>query len=109
MSDHRSFPEVADGRPSLPMEPELWAAGLSLTDARFVARQLAQNGYVLIEAAALEHLRTENEWLRAENQSYRLLLQSIIDLGGTMGSNLYADTVDRACRAALKTKGQDDE
>lgn len=48
MSDHRSFPEASDGRPSLPMEPELWAAGCDLETARFVARQLRQQGYYLV-------------------------------------------------------------
>ena len=46
--DHRSFPEAADGRPSLPMEPELWAAGCDMETARFVARQLAAQGYTLV-------------------------------------------------------------
>lgn len=50
MSDKRSFPEAADGRPALPMEPELWAAGCDHETARFVARQLRQDGYYLVRA-----------------------------------------------------------
>jgi len=50
MSDHRSFPEAADGRPALPMEAELWAAGCDHETARFVARQLDVRGYTLIRA-----------------------------------------------------------
>lgn len=44
---HRSFPEAGDGRPLPPMGDELMSAGLSAEDARFVAVQLAQNGYTL--------------------------------------------------------------
>lgn len=60
----RSFPEAADGSPSLPMEPELWAAGCDLDTARFVARQLASDGYSLTKADELGRLRAENERLR---------------------------------------------
>lgn len=50
MSDHlhRSFPEAGDGRPLPPMGDELMTAGLSAEDARFVAVQLRQNGYYLV-------------------------------------------------------------
>lgn len=44
---HRSFPEAGDGRPLPPMGDELMTAGLSAEDARFVAVQLAQNGWTL--------------------------------------------------------------
>lgn len=35
----------------------------------------------------------------------RAVLRGIVDLGGTMGSALYAETVDRAARRALGEKG----
>jgi hypothetical protein len=50
MSEHRSFPEAANGLPALPMEAELWAAGCDHETARFVARQLYAEGYTLIRA-----------------------------------------------------------
>ena len=54
---HRSFPEAGDGRPLPPMGDELMTAGLGPDDARFVAVQLAQNGYQLVQAAEIERLR----------------------------------------------------
>lgn len=45
---HRSFPDAGDGRPLPPMGHELMTAGLSDEDARFVAVQLAKNGYYLV-------------------------------------------------------------
>lgn len=39
--------------------------------------------------------------LMAQVQELRAVLQGIVDLGGTMGSALYAETVDRAARRAL--------
>ena len=48
MTDNRSFPDAADGRPWPPMMDELMSAGLRHEDARFVAIQLAQNGYHLV-------------------------------------------------------------
>ena len=49
MSDlHRSFPDAGDGRALPPMGDELMTAGLSAEDARFVAVQLRQNGYYLV-------------------------------------------------------------
>ena len=50
MTDHRSFPDAADGRPALPMEAELWAAGCDLETARFAARMLRRDGYYLVRA-----------------------------------------------------------
>lgn len=47
---NRIWPDAADGSPSLPMVPELWAAGCDLDTARFVARQLAKDGYALVKA-----------------------------------------------------------
>ena len=44
---HRSFPEAGDGRPMPPMGDDLMIAGLGEKDARFVAVQLAQNGWTL--------------------------------------------------------------
>ena len=48
MTDRRSFPDAADGRPLPPMGEELMTAGLNHEDARFVATQLRQNGYYLV-------------------------------------------------------------
>ena len=53
MTETRSFPEAANGLPQAPMEAELWAAGCDLETARFVAKQLANEGYVLIKPRAL--------------------------------------------------------
>lgn len=39
--------------------------------------------------------------MRVENERLRAVLQGIVDLGGTMGIALSADTVDRAVRRAL--------
>lgn len=39
--------------------------------------------------------------LMAQVRELRAVLQGIVDLGGTMGSVLYAKTVDRAARRAL--------
>jgi hypothetical protein len=36
----------------LPMEPELWAAGADLDTAHFVARVLAEKGYMLVSRPA---------------------------------------------------------
>ena len=44
----RSFPEAVDGQPLPPMGYELMEAGLNEEDARFVATQLRQNGYYLV-------------------------------------------------------------
>ena len=46
--DDRSFPGAVDGRPLPPMANELMIAGLSVEDACFVARQLRNNGYYLV-------------------------------------------------------------
>lgn len=51
MSDRRSFPDAADGRPLPPMADELMTAGLSHEDARFVARMLRDQGYYLVREA----------------------------------------------------------
>ena len=48
--------------------------------------------------------------LEAQLAEVEVVLQGIVDLGGTMGSALYAETVDRAARIAIaEMKGQDDE
>jgi hypothetical protein len=62
---HRSFPEAGDGRPLPPMGDELMTAGLSANDARFVAVQLAQNGYLLVQADEVERLRARAKELEA--------------------------------------------
>ena len=48
MTDARSFPDAADGRPLPPMGEELMIAGLSEEDARFAATQIRLNGYYLV-------------------------------------------------------------
>ena len=66
MSDHRSFPEAANGLPQAPMEAELWSAGCDLETARFVAKQLARDGYVLVKPrqlwAAHKHFEGERKF-----------------------------------------------
>lgn len=47
----RSFPEAGDGTPTPPMAAEIWAAGADTETARFVARQLRQDGYYLVRAS----------------------------------------------------------
>ena len=66
MSEHRSFPDAANGLPILPMEAELWAAGCDNETARFVARQLDANGYTLIRAEDIgwPEIRAFQEQLR---------------------------------------------
>ena len=78
MSETRSFPEAANGLPQAPMEAELWAAGCDLETARFVAKQLDRDGFVLIKPrqlwAAHKHfdgerkyaLRQIVQWLRGD-------------------------------------------
>ena len=61
MSDARSFPEAADGLPQVPMEAELWAAGCDLETARFVAKQLAREGYMLVKPLDLWNAHREFE------------------------------------------------
>lgn len=53
MTDHRSFPDIADGRPMPPMSHELMVAGLSSDDAIFVARKLREDGYYLVRSEDL--------------------------------------------------------
>ena len=66
MDDRRSFPEAANGLPALPMEAELWAAGCDLETARFVARQLGNQGYTLIRAEDIHwpHIRAFQDEMR---------------------------------------------
>ena len=54
ITDNRSFPEAADGRPLPPMANELMTAGLSDDDARFVARRLRDDGYYLVRTEDIE-------------------------------------------------------
>ncbi len=49
----RSFPDAADGTPTLPMEPELWAAGCDHDTAKFTAGMLRQQGYYLVRPSDL--------------------------------------------------------
>ena len=49
----RSFPEAADGTPTLPMEAELWAAGCDHETAKFAARQLREQGYYMVKPSDL--------------------------------------------------------
>lgn len=39
----------------IPMEAELGAAGLAPQEARFIASQLARNGYALVKSKGTEH------------------------------------------------------
>lgn len=66
MDDDRSFPEAVDGRPLPRMAEELMIAGLSEDDARFVSRQLRQDGYYLIrqEDIGWPQIRAFQEALR---------------------------------------------
>ena len=75
MSDHRSFPEAANGLPQAPMEAELWAAGCDLETARFVAQQLERDGFVLIKPRQLwaAHKHWEGEKKFALRQIIRWL------------------------------------
>lgn len=52
-TDHRSFPEAADGRPMPPMGYALMEAGISPDDAIFAARRLRQEGFYLVRASDL--------------------------------------------------------
>jgi hypothetical protein len=61
MSDTRSFPEAADGLSQVPMEAELWAAGCDLETARFVAKQLGRDGYMLVKPLDLWNAHREFE------------------------------------------------
>jgi hypothetical protein len=47
MTDDRSFPEAADGRPTTEEQAILFSVGLDPDTARFVADQLERQGYVL--------------------------------------------------------------
>jgi hypothetical protein len=66
MSDARSFPEAANGLPQVPMEAELWAAGCDLETARFVAKQLGREGYMLVKPLDLwnahKHFEAERKY-----------------------------------------------
>ena len=72
MSDHRSFPEAADGRKMPPMGHELMTAGLSAEDAAFAARMLRKEGYYLVRAEDLgwDDIRRFNDTLR-RGQDFR--------------------------------------
>lgn len=47
VAEARSFPGAANGMPPLPMEAELWGSGCDVETARFVAQQLAAQGFHL--------------------------------------------------------------
>jgi len=112
MTDHRSFPEAADGRPSLPMEEELWAAGCDLETARFVARQLDVNGYTLIRAEDIgwPEIRAFQEELRA-GQGVRedaggFLVRCIMRLFGRKNDTVetYQQAAQRLLQEVKKNK-----
>jgi len=49
------------------------------------------------------------EYVRKQDyDELRATLQGIVDLGGTMGGALYAETVDRAARRALSESKEAD-
>jgi len=79
MSDARSFPEAADGLPQVPMEAELWAAGCDLETARFVAKQLAREGYMLVKPLDLwnAHREFEGERKYALRQVMKWIMEQI--------------------------------
>ena len=84
MSDHRSFPEAANGLPQAPMEAELWAAGCDLETARFVAQQLERDGYVLVKPRQLwaAHKHFEGERKFALRQIVKWLKEDRADQSG---------------------------
>jgi chromosomal replication initiation ATPase DnaA len=75
MTDARSFPEAADGLPQVPMEAELWAAGCDLETARFVAKQLARDGYTLIKGQP----KTARGILREVADAYSLSFDDLLN------------------------------
>ena len=76
MSEHRSFPEAANGLPQAPMEAELWTAGCDLETARFVAKQLDREGYRLIKPHDLwtDHKHFEGDRKYALRQILKWIL-----------------------------------
>jgi hypothetical protein len=91
MTEARSFPEAANGLPQAPMEAELWAAGCDLETARFVAKQLERDGFVLIKPrqlwAAHKHFEGERKfalrqivkWLGRADQSGRSNVAHLVE------------------------------
>jgi hypothetical protein len=79
MTDARSFPEAADGLPQVPMEAELWAAGCDLETARFVAKQLGREGYMLVKPLDLwnAHKEFEGERKYALRQVMKWIMEEI--------------------------------
>lgn len=89
----RIWPDAADGSPSLPMEPELWAAGCDLDTARFVARQLAKDGYALVKADKFDAM------LKAEHDKIAGL---VMVLRAYEPETEYERGFDDACAAVLR-------
>jgi len=79
MSDARSFPEAANGLPQVPMEAELWAAGCDLETARFVAKQLGREGYMLVKPLDLwnAHREFEGERKYALRQVMKWIMEQL--------------------------------
>ena len=113
MSDemHRSFPEAADGRPMPPMGDELMTAGLSADDARFVAIQLRQNGYYLVNP---DHLgwpdirRFQNELNRGQGvreDGGGFFIRCIMALFGKKPDEV--ETYQEAARRLLREAGHE--
>ena len=84
MTETRSFPEAANGLPQAPMEAELWAAGCDLETARFVAQQLARDGFVLVKPRQLwaAHKHFDGERMYALRQITRWLKETPGDEAG---------------------------
>jgi hypothetical protein len=86
MTEVRSFPEAANGLPQAPMEAELWAAGCDLETARFVAKQLDREGYVLIKPETI--WEAHKNWNGERKYALRQIIKFIRDV-------VQAETVDQ--------------
>lgn len=113
MSDRRSFPDAADGRPLPPMADELMTAGLSHEDARFVARMLRDQGYYLVREADIgwPEIKAFNDVLHGgqsvTEDAGGFLARAIMALFGRKPDPVV--TYRQAARALLAPKGGGDE
>ena len=111
-TDRRSFPDAVDGRPLPPMADELMAAGMSWEDAAFVARQLRQNGYYLVNPDHLgwpdiRRFQAElacGQGVREDGGGF--FLRAIMALFGKKPDPV--ETYQEAARRLLKEAGHDD-
>lgn len=72
----QSFTDACDGRASPPMACELMTAGLSSSDADFVAGQLAQNGLILVTKTDQAKLLAALERSKRLRDQYRAALDA---------------------------------